>query len=330
MEANHTKKTSRSQHPAMASQHRNPTAGGVLTAFVQSAKVAVRNQALKSPSHRQEDASGTALSPKLSRAKVFRRAKKNLPPAMVQTLRAWGLGTFMKQPVAQQTLHLTDASIMYQCIHFIKEHGLLTEGIFRISGASESITQGLELLHASPHNLSTLNGANCSVHDASSMLKRTAMKSECPIVPCGHYGKVISVGKAAAKKRGGGRGNGMMGTSDAAGPQPATMSASAMTWRRYLIGFVASLPKRNSRLLGLLFNLLYIVASTKENKMSPRALATVFAPTIFRAPANLPLERVLEDTPIIIEATRILIENAGLERYPELCILDFEQVAPQV
>lgn len=168
-------------------------------------------------------------------------------------------------------------AVVRRCVAHIEQHGLTTEGIYRMSGSAAKIAELKQMVDAGGD---LWFSASSAIHDVTGLMKLYLRELPDGVVTSRLYPYFMS---AAQCKEGG-----------------ETLIA-------FLRAAVIALPKYNLMLLEFLMRHLARVSTCTETKMHVQNLATVFAPSVMRADEM----RVSTHSGLAHHATVMLIENVG-------------------
>ncbi|GBG24674.1 Rho GTPase activating protein, putative [Hondaea fermentalgiana] len=181
--------------------------------------------------------------------------------------------------------------VVCDAIAFIRAKGLHVEGIFRVSASKDVLDQLRALYDDGAQGAIVRTDFEVSVHDAAGLLKLWFRELPHPLIPTEQYESLVSLVRG-----------------DVSLENPLTVSA--------VLEFSTSLPAVNRELLGFLAKLLAEVADHEpSNKMSAGNLATCLAPSLLRAPEDVPPNIVLRDMQASIAAIKVFIMHA--DRLPQ-------------
>jgi len=173
-------------------------------------------------------------------------------------------------------------AVVRECVKHIEFHGTQVEGLFRVPGNALTVQALRERYDAGE---TEVVGNEHDAHDVATLLKLYFRELPTAVVPDAVYAQVIEAARA--------------NKDDETAKREAVCDA------------VLSLPQQNLVTLGLLLNLLQRIArNSAVNKMNSTNLATCFAPTILRAPAETSPAQVLNEMQWAITAFRILVDEA--------------------
>jgi hypothetical protein len=168
-------------------------------------------------------------------------------------------------------------AVVRRCVAHIEQHGLTTEGIYRMSGSAAKIAELKQMVDAGGD---LWFSASSAIHDVTGLMKLYLRELPDGVVTSRLYPYFMS---AAQCKEGG-----------------ETLIA-------FLRAAVIALPKYNLMLLEFLMRHLARVSTCTETKMHVNNLATVFAPSMMRAEEM----RATTHSGLAHQATVLLIENVG-------------------
>mmetsp|Transcript_42712 Transcript_42712/g.68658 ORF Transcript_42712/g.68658 Transcript_42712/m.68658 type:complete len:529 (-) Transcript_42712:441-2027(-) len=183
-------------------------------------------------------------------------------------------------------LEASSSIVVSECIAFLQETGLTTEGMFRVPGNQLNVDLIRQRYDKGEKGVISDPKHPARVHDVCTLLKLWMRELPEPVIPTNYYEKLMSLVR-----------------SDLKGEDPKTTL--------HVIAFVDDLPTIHQQLLGTLVSFLDDVSQKKdENKMSAANLATCFAPSLMRAPEGTEINVILQDMQAAITAVRIFILNA--------------------
>ena len=192
------------------------------------------------------------------------------------------LGSYFGQPLSTGA-----PTVVRDAMAYIEQHGLTTEGIFRVPGSSD-IVGDLRARYDAGEPGVLNNTPGLEPHDVATLLKLYFRELPEPLITTDQYHDLL------AAIRG-----------DLEITSPGTVQA--------VCEVAMALPKYHRECLGLLLHFLQRVAEcASENKMNTANLATCFAPSLLRAPEDTPPHVVLSDMQVAIAAVRVLIDNADV------------------
>jgi hypothetical protein len=168
-------------------------------------------------------------------------------------------------------------AVVRRCVAYIEQHGLTTEGIYRMSGSAAKIAELKQMVDAGGD---LWFSASSAIHDVTGLLKLYLRELPDGVVTSRLYPYFISAAQCK----------------EAGEPQFAFLRAAVM-----------ALPKYNLMLLEFLMRHLARVSTCTETKMHVQNLATVFAPSVMRAEEM----RVSTHSGLAHQATVMLIESVG-------------------
>ncbi|XP_072165637.1 rho GTPase-activating protein 24-like [Diadema setosum] len=147
-------------------------------------------------------------------------------------------------------------SIVEQCVTFIKKHGLMEEGIFRLPGRTNKVKELQDSFDEGKKP--DFEGLKADVHTVASLLKLYLRSLPEPVIPWQHYDHFFDAIKLYEENEEDGRAE--------------------------LIRELALLPRCNYNLMKYLCKFLNEVQEyEKYNRMGVLNLSTVFGPNMFRA-----------------------------------------------
>ena len=183
---------------------------------------------------------------------------------------------------------------MVDLCEYIRAVGLQTEGVFRISGESETIKEmkeridrgeELELVPASGSGEAVTEAAS-NIHNLTGLFKLYWRSLGEPLFPFSHYEQLIAAVDAQSL--------------------PTTIPP-----------LLTTLPEPNKSIVAYLLSFLSDVTSHfQHNKMTPLNLAVCFAPNLLRAKEEK-AERVMVDAPKVVQLLCYMIEDEGKRREEE-------------
>ncbi|XP_061657109.1 rho GTPase-activating protein 24 isoform X2 [Syngnathoides biaculeatus] len=169
--------------------------------------------------------------------------------------------------------------LVEQCADFIRQRGLLEEGLFRLPGQANLVK---ELQEAFDCGEKPLFDCNTDVHTVASLLKLYLRELPEPVVPFHKYDDFLACTKLLSKD-------------------------DDETGMRELRKLVEGLPPVNYNLLKYICRFLDEVQSySGVNKMSVQNLATVFGPNILRPKVEDPVT-IMEGTVLVQQLMAVLI-----------------------
>nr|XP_020665322.1 rho GTPase-activating protein 22 [Pogona vitticeps] len=172
--------------------------------------------------------------------------------------------------------------LVEQCVDFIRKHGLMEEGLFRMPGQANLVK---ELQDSFDSGEKPLFDSHTDVHTVASLLKLYLRELPEPVIPFTRYEDFLSCGQLLSKDRGEG-----------------TLE---------LAKHVKNLPQANYNLLKYICNFLDEVQShSSHNKMSVQNLATVFGPNILRSQVEDPVT-IMESNSLVQHLMTALISEHG-------------------
>ncbi|XP_078377677.1 rho GTPase-activating protein 22-like isoform X2 [Oculina patagonica] len=194
-------------------------------------------------------------------------------------------------PEEKPALQISDHDILgwiEECVEFISQHGLETEGVFRVCGSVREINDIKQDFHRGVHPLK--NASANDVHTVCGVLKRLLNELSEPLLPDGEQlARDLT------------RDQGVMNESDV-----------------HLQTYVSSLPEENRKCASSLIQLLHRISENSHvNGMTADNLGRVLTPTLFRPVTvySLVLLPVLQNT--LTRLTTLADSVFGSEK--ELC-----------
>jgi len=160
--------------------------------------------------------------------------------------------------------------VVCDCIAFLRAQGLYTEGVFRIPG-QQDVVDALKFRYVQENpDEDVLSSIPCDVNDVATLLKSYFRWLPEPAVPYANYDELLSTCR--------------------------TPKASKEELENAVFDAVENIITPNRECICLLLQFLREVAQFERvNKMSPANLATVFAPSLLRAPEDVSPEQALMD-----------------------------------
>jgi len=159
--------------------------------------------------------------------------------------------------------------VVCDCITYLRAQGMYTEGIFRIPGQQDTV-DALKHRYVQEKDEDVLNAIPCEVHDVATLLKSYFRWLPEPLVPMDSYDTVLDTCRT---------------------PHETKKALEEAVFKA-----LKDIQSPNRECLCLLVQFLREVAQfEKYNKMSPANLATVFAPSLLRAPEDRSPEQALMD-----------------------------------
>ncbi|NWH66963.1 RHG22 protein, partial [Geococcyx californianus] len=172
--------------------------------------------------------------------------------------------------------------LVEQCVDFIRERGLMEEGLFRMPGQANLVK---DLQDSFDCGEKPLFDSNTDVHTVASLLKLYLRELPEPVIPFAKYEDFLSCGQLLSKDEG-------EGTQE-------------------LVKQVKNLPQANYNLLKYICKFLdEVQAHSSINKMSVQNLATVFGPNILRPKMEDPVT-MMEGTSLVQHLMTVLISEQG-------------------
>lgn len=174
--------------------------------------------------------------------------------------------------------------LVEQCVCFIREHGLIEEGLFRAPGQTNHVR---ELQDAFDRGEKPVFDSTTDVHTVASLLKLYIRELPEPVIPFAKYTQFLSCAQLLTKDK-------EMGVVE-------------------LCKQVKSLPQVNYNLLQYICKFLDEVQShSNENKMSVQNLATVFGPNVLRPRMEDPVSMMEGSSQVQHLMTVLISEHSRL------------------
>jgi len=176
-------------------------------------------------------------------------------------------------------------TIVIECVMRIRQDGLLTEGLFRIPGNQEAVDR-MKARYDQGHNDVATGEPDTHVNDVCTLLKLWLRELPEPLIPSAFYEPLMEILR-----------------DDINTEHPATVAN--------VVRLAEAMPKEHRELLGFLSTFLKeLTQFSNHNKMNSGNLATCFAPSVMRAPEDIPPNVVLHDMQCAITAMRLFIDFA--------------------
>lgn len=174
--------------------------------------------------------------------------------------------------------------IVHKCVDFIRAHGLVEEGLFRLPGQAKNVADLKDAFNRG--DIPELEANKAEVHSVASVLKSYLRELPEPLIPYDYFEVFLTAARCYEMYE----------------------EDGIVAIQKQL----TTLPKPNYILLGYLCRFLYEVQEhSKENKMGVRNLATVFGPNILRSGSE-DLQVMMESTNLVTELISILIRKQEL------------------
>uniref|UniRef100_A0A8B9FXL8 Myosin IXB n=1 Tax=Amazona collaria TaxID=241587 RepID=A0A8B9FXL8_9PSIT len=144
--------------------------------------------------------------------------------------------------------------VMEKLLEYVEMHGLYTEGIYRKSGSANRMKELKQLLQADPNSVKL---ENYPIHTITGVLKQWLRELPDPLMTSAQYNDFLRAVELPEKQE--------------------QLSA--------IYSVLEQLPQANHNTLErLIFHLVKVALIEDVNRMSPNALAIVFAPCLLRCP----------------------------------------------
>ncbi|NXK38824.1 MYO9B protein, partial [Piprites chloris] len=144
--------------------------------------------------------------------------------------------------------------VMEKLLEYVEMHGLYTEGIYRKSGSANRMKELKQLLQADPNSVKL---ENYPIHTITGILKQWLRELPDPLMPSAQYNDFLRAVELPEKQE--------------------QLCA--------IYSVLEQLPQANHNTLErLIFHLVKVALIEDVNRMSPNALAIVFAPCLLRCP----------------------------------------------
>ncbi|NXJ80028.1 MYO9B protein, partial [Trogon melanurus] len=144
--------------------------------------------------------------------------------------------------------------VMEKLLEYVEMHGLYTEGIYRKSGSANRMKELKQLLQADPHSVKL---ENYPIHTITGILKQWLRELPDPLMTSAQYNDFLRAVELPEKQE--------------------QLCA--------IYSVLEQLPQANHNTLErLIFHLVKVALIEDVNRMSPNALAIVFAPCLLRCP----------------------------------------------
>ncbi|XP_037741981.1 unconventional myosin-IXb isoform X7 [Chelonia mydas] len=146
--------------------------------------------------------------------------------------------------------------VMEKLLEYVEMHGLYTEGIYRKSGSANRMRELKQLLQTDPNSVKL---ENYPIHTITGILKQWLRELPDPLMTFAQYGDFLRAVELPEKQE--------------------QLVA--------IYSVLEQLPQANHNTLErLIFHLVKVALIEDVNRMSPNALAIVFAPCLLRCPDN--------------------------------------------
>ncbi|KAH9260729.1 hypothetical protein BASA81_001196 [Batrachochytrium salamandrivorans] len=174
-------------------------------------------------------------------------------------------------------------TLVCDCMAYIRERGMRTEGLFRIPGDTDTVNV-LKERYEKGEKSNVLATMRLDIHDVGTLFKLFFRVLPEPLLPTSHYDRLMD----SVRHEGGTREEVVAG----------------------VLAVVRDIPSPQRECLGMIIHFLREVTLLEQyNKMTPANLATCFAPTLLRAPDSTDAQQAFMDMSAAIGALNILIRD---------------------
>uniref|UniRef100_A0A8C6XCU1 Myosin IXB n=1 Tax=Naja naja TaxID=35670 RepID=A0A8C6XCU1_NAJNA len=185
--------------------------------------------------------------------------------------------------------------VMEKLLEYVEMHGLYTEGIYRKSGSANRMRELKQSLQADPNSVRL---ENYPIHTITGIFKQWLRELPDPLMTFAQYNDFLRAVELPEKEE--------------------------QLWAVYSV--LEQLPQANHDTLErLIFHLVKVAVVEEVNRMSPNALAIVFAPCLLRCPDNLDPLTSMKDVSKTTTCVEMIIKEQ-LRKYNmkmvEICQLE--------